>query len=61
MLWGEPTHGLGPLSAEQLQRFDADGFVVIEDVIGPATITACLAELADSEAEPRRTTTTARR
>ena len=52
VLWGRPQHGDGPLSAEQMQRFDTDGFVVVEDAIDAETVTACLTELADLEADP---------
>lgn len=52
VLWGEPDRSPGPLSTEQLGRFVADGFVVVENAIDAATVTACLAELAHIEASP---------
>ena len=52
VLWGEPDQAAGPLDDEQLGRFVADGFVVIENAIDDATVAACLAELGDLEADP---------
>lgn len=52
VLWGTPKQGDGPLNFQQLERFDDDGFVVIENAIDAGTVTACLAELADREASP---------
>lgn len=44
----------GPLSRSQLQRFDDDGFLVVNRLIDETTIAACLAQLAEAEADPAR-------
>jgi len=52
--WRMPTASPRLLSAEQLAQFDADGFVVLQDVFDSATLAPVIAEIDDFEAETER-------
>lgn len=45
VLWGGPDVP-GPLSSEQLRRFETDGFLILEDWLDRDTVAACLDDVA---------------
>lgn len=44
VVWGG-VDASGPLSPEQLAAFDADGFLILENWLDPATIEQCLRDV----------------
>lgn len=51
VLWGGP-HVAGPLSPQQLATFETDGFLILENWLDPATVEACLDDMATLGGSP---------
>jgi len=51
VLWGRGNSpAVGPLSGQQLARYDADGFLVMDGLIDADTVDACLDDISAKEA-----------